>query len=248
MEPQKIVSFGFRCSSAAILKKLNLKTESYPFDWLISDLPVIQNCLTDDFKEFLNVENYQRKYSNTYEMADSTQGFICDEHLMVNMFYQPENEKDVENTYQYKLAMNHHNITETKDHEYYSRCVDRMRDFINSDNKKFYLHICRLITLERYEREQEDILNKLTQFDDFVVSHVKGSLKGLIFILVKNTNDEKTLDEEWKIIHHSKTTKTKIFVIYTNNRFIDAGEEFMGNCKDETEIIKTIINTNYWNL
>ena len=35
------VSFGYRCSCAGILKDLGLKHESYPFDWLISNLSVI---------------------------------------------------------------------------------------------------------------------------------------------------------------------------------------------------------------
>ena len=239
MDPPTIFSFGFRCSSAAILKKLGLKTESYPFDWLVSDLSVIQKCFSDNFKEFLNIENYQRKYSNTYEMADSNQGFICDEHLMVNMFYQPENEQNVENTYQYKLAMNHHNIKETKDHEYYTRCVDRMRDIFNKDSNKIYLHICRLITLERYEREHEDLLIQLKNFDEFIGYHVKGSLKGLIFILVKNKNNDNPSIRE--LLYESEKTKTKIFIVFTNPHFIDAGEDFMGNCYEEIDFIKNKI-------
>ena len=67
-------SFGYRCSSAGILKSMQLKYESFPFDWLISRLDVIKHCLQDDFREFLNQSNYVRKYSKTYEMIDSDQG------------------------------------------------------------------------------------------------------------------------------------------------------------------------------
>jgi hypothetical protein len=232
-------SFGFRCSSAAILKKLGLKHESYPFDWLISDLSVIQKCFSDDFKEFLNVKNYKRKFSNTYEMAESTQGFICDEHLMVNMAYQPEDEQDVENTYQYKLAMNHHNILEKKDHDYYTRCVQRMRDIFQSNTPKIYVHITRLISKERYVREQINLLKQLREFDDFIVPLSKSSLKGLIFILVKNPNEEHHNVRE--LLYESETTKTKIFILFTNSQFIDAGEEFMVNYHNESEFIQNKI-------
>ena len=33
-----VISFGHRCSSATIIQNLNLKTESYPFDWLVSKI------------------------------------------------------------------------------------------------------------------------------------------------------------------------------------------------------------------
>ena len=288
-----IISFGFRCSSAAILKKMGFKNESYPFDWLISDLSTIKHCLKDDFKEFLNLDNYTRKYTKTYEMADSTQGFVCDEHLMVNTFYQPKEIMDVENTYQYKLAMNHHNILEQKDKEYYTRCVQRLRELIISDKSKIYLHICRLITKEKYVKEKTEILNKLIEFDDSINSKVEDkivSIKGIIFILVKNPNEETlsipssssefsveapsltppllqtlsipTSSSEFSVeapsltplclknkitkelLYESIVTKTKIYIIFTNSYFIDAGEEFMGNYSEETEYIKNIIKEN----
>jgi hypothetical protein len=49
------VSLGYRCSSAALLKKLQLKNESYPFDWLVSRLSVIEDSIQSGFKEFLNI-------------------------------------------------------------------------------------------------------------------------------------------------------------------------------------------------
>jgi hypothetical protein len=162
---KKIFSFGFRCSSAAIIKRMGLKLESYPFDWLVSHRSVIRHCMETDFEEFLNIENYQRKYTNTYEMADSRHGFVCDEHLMVNVFYQPLDMLDVENTYKCRLAMNHHNITETKDKEYYTRCVERFRELVASDYEKVYLHICPVITLQMYEEKKAEIVEEIIEFD-----------------------------------------------------------------------------------
>jgi hypothetical protein len=61
--PKKtLFSLGFRCSSASLIKSLGLKNESYPFDWLVSRLSVIQHCIESDFVEFLNLDNYKRQW------------------------------------------------------------------------------------------------------------------------------------------------------------------------------------------
>ena len=259
---KKIFSLGFRCSSAAILKRMGLKHESFPFDWLISRLSVIRHCMETDFSEFLNLSNYQRKYSNTYEMADSRNGFICDEHLMVNLYYQPEDQSDPENTYKWYLAMNHHNILEQKDTEYYERCVQRYRELMTFDEPKIYLHICPLITMEKYNDTKENIFHELTSFDQFMYEFTNGTSRGLFFIMVRDdagqgsknptTNSVGDLrspeefgehENKCSLFFTSLKTNTKIYIIYTNNQFIDAGESFMGNCHEEREYIEQVIRT-----
>lgn len=51
-EKKKIafVSLGMNCAPATQLRKLGLRKEAYPFDWLISEH--IESCLEDDFKFF----------------------------------------------------------------------------------------------------------------------------------------------------------------------------------------------------
>jgi len=238
-EPIKIFSLGFRCSSAAILKRMGLKHESFPFDWLISRLSVIRHCMETDFSEFLNLSNYQRKYSNTYEMADSRNGFICDEHLMVNLYYQPVDQPDPENTYKWYLAMNHHNILEQKDTEYYERCVQRYRELMTFDEPKIFLHICPLITMEKYNDTKENIFHELTGFDNFIYNFTNGTSRGLFFIMVRDDTGEQ--ENKCSLFFTSLKTNTKIYIIYTNGQFIDAGESFMGNCHEEREYIEQVI-------
>ena len=69
MDTIKIISFGYRCSSAGFLKKLGLKNESYPFDWLISRLFVIKHCVESNFTVFLNLEKFEKKQCNTSSMG-----------------------------------------------------------------------------------------------------------------------------------------------------------------------------------
>ena len=87
----QLFPLGYRCSSAGILKQLQLKTESYPFDWLVSRLPVIQHCLETNFQYFIeDISNNYAQYKTItqhYEF-DGTTTFICDEtwlpiHIML---------------------------------------------------------------------------------------------------------------------------------------------------------------------
>ena len=59
-------SLGHDCTSATLFQKKNLKFESYPFDWLISSIPDIIDCLETDFKHFLyrNGSGNRHKYYN----------------------------------------------------------------------------------------------------------------------------------------------------------------------------------------
>jgi hypothetical protein len=235
---KKIFSFGFRCSSAAILKRMGLKQESYPFDWLVSHLSVIKHCIENNFEEFLNINNYKRKYTNTYEMADSRNGFICDEHLMVNVFYQPQDMLDVENTYKCRLAMNHHNITEPEDTSYYNRCVSRFRELVISDEQKIYLHIRPVIRLEMYQENKKEIIRELVEFDNYVHTTMNQKCQGLIFIIVRDDNPDYQFRTETL---YSSFNGTTIYLIYANSGFIDAGEMFMGNYYEEKLFIESKI-------
>lgn len=235
------ISFGFRCSSAGILKHLRLKYESHPFDWLISRLPVIMDCIDNQFVEFLKKENYVERHTNTYEMSDSTNGFICDEYIQMNTYYQPKNKWDENNTYQYWLAMNHRQLTKTEDYNYYARCVDRFRENVmESTDSKIYIHITPLITLETYTNTRNNIFNECELFDDFIFNHIKGKISGLIFIMVRTENDSCYTE----FLHTCSQSDTKIYVIYTNRDFKDAGETFMGNYFYEQQFIEnTILNS-----
>ena len=257
------VSLGYRCSSAALLKKLQLKYESYPFDWLISRLSVIEHCIKTDFKEFLNINNYERRYSNTYKRMDSEEGFICDEHLMVNTYYQPEDNPQPNNTYQYKLAMNHHNILLKGDYEYYERCSQRFRNLWGAKNSLIFVNIQPVIPFVEFEKNKENILSSIQNFDNFLYNTYCGEcapsmdsptipcITGLYFIMVQDA-PESLSDVESSHIQHShqiiqyecmKNTNSRIHILFVNRDFVDAGEIFMGNCHNEREYIENILTS-----
>lgn len=238
MDNIKIISFGYRCSSAGFLKKLGLKNESYPFDWLISRLFVIKHCIETNFTEFLNLENYEKKQCKTYEMADINNIFICHEDLIVNNYYQPLNIPNPEVAYKWYLAMNHHNILE-KDREYYNRCIHRFQELMKTENKKVFLHICPLILLDKYNEIKDEIIKELNIFDEFIYINSNGIIRGIIFIMVRDDNNIYKIKGE--LLFFSELTKTQIYIVYANKNFIDAGEIFMGNNIEEEIFIEEII-------
>lgn len=143
-----IVSLGYRCSSAGILKSLGLKQASYPFDWLVSRLPIIEHCIATGFVEFMNPQNYSHKSSttNNYTTLDPDSAkWVCDESICVSGYYEtafdPININfylarpltPAKDAYAYRLMMNHHDITRPQDYDYYSRCVERWNRIFRSD-------------------------------------------------------------------------------------------------------------------
>jgi len=244
----KYISFGFRCSVASILKELNLKNESFPFDWIVSRLHVIKHCIETNFIEFLNVKNYEKIHTNTYRMKDCDDTFICDEHITANMYYQPEYLKNESNTYQYHLAINHHNIFDEKDYSYYLRTIERFNAALNDSTEEIkYIHICPLIFENTFSYERT--IKEIVDFDNFIFSKNK-STQGLFVILLSNYREVNEYENkksqtvsllEYMILSDRSEKYPIIHIIYANRDFMDAGSIFMGNCEKETEEIKNIV-------
>ena len=167
---------------------------------------------------------------------------------MVNTYYQPQELLDVDNTYQCCLAMNHHNICESKDTEYYTRCVQRFRTLLEEPQHKIiYIHICPLIRVETYRDTMENLHQEILDFDIFLYERTERKTVGIFFIMIRDDDGIYTEDPEnsrGKLIFHSEFTGSKVYIVYTNRNFIDAGETFMGNCHEEKTFIENMIKIN----
>lgn len=53
---QHYISLGYFCSIASDLESLGLRSESSPFDWLISDFEGVIAAIRDNFDKFLNID------------------------------------------------------------------------------------------------------------------------------------------------------------------------------------------------
>lgn len=212
----KVISFGHRCTSAGFIKLLNLKTESYPFDWLVSKLDVIKDCIETDFVHFLNPDNYITKNIECFNITNNTKKHICHEVAHINTYY----ETDVENiqTGKFKLAINHHDII--SDRDYYQRCITRLYELLKMDIRKYYIHFHPLVGTQEYDQNKECILNEFEQFNQFIRDKTKN-IFGLYFILINDNTG--TISIKLK-----EDLNYAVFIIYCNDNFLDGGETFMG--------------------
>jgi hypothetical protein len=225
----KVISFGHRCSSASFIQKLGLKTESYPFDWLVSKLDVIKDCIETKFVHFLNVNNYITKNTETVNIIDNTKTHIHNEVALVNTYY----EKDLQNiqTYNYKLAFNHQNII--NDYEYYLRCINRLYELFKSDIQKYYLYFHPIMGINDFKNNKENILNEFHNFNQYIIKKTKN-IFGIYFILIRH-------NENIKSIKLKETQNYNVFVLYCNDNFLDFGGPFFGNHNIEQEEVLSIL-------
>lgn len=83
-----IVPIGRFCGIVIQLNRLGLRTIAYPFDWMVSSLPLICDLIETDFKDFFDVvPKYDKNAKNsTYYMyrkyLDKHQGLGFPHHDM----------------------------------------------------------------------------------------------------------------------------------------------------------------------
>lgn len=249
-------SLGYRCSSAGILKYLNIKQESYPFDWLISRLPIIKDCIETDFQHFLKKENYKQNETQTihYNKKDELKKIlICNESIIYNTYYQKKFNNDEFyipaplklplDTYAHSLALNHRNILNDDDYDYFKRCIERFHIMIQNPCPKKYLHIHPVISIEEYEKNKGNIIQQFIDFHHFISSiQITSLMKGLFIIIVRTHYDNPITNYLSNILEKINTEQENlhIYILYTHSEFIDAGEIFMQN-NNELET-STLIN------
>jgi hypothetical protein len=244
----QLFTLGYRCSSAGILKLLGYKKESYPFDWMISRLPIIKDCIETNFEHFLNKENYKEETTQTIHYGETNNVLICNEHIVYNTYYQEKFTKEQVNipsylnvpndTYAHYLALNHRNILKDEDREYFQRCIKRFQILIHDNpHPKMYIYIHPVITIDEYEKNKESLIKQFLDFQNFMASLNKDiSMRGLFIIMVRTlfeqpiTNHIENITENiYDINDNKKDNKDfcSIYLVYTHKNFMDAGEIFM---------------------
>ena len=256
-----IFSLGYRCSSSGFLKALGVKTESYPFDWMVSRLPIIEHCIQTDFKELLDHNNYNCKNSATYHYSSidiSSQQWICDESICVNEYYQTNVPKSILNielylprpispnrdAYGYNLMMNHRNIKNNKeDQEYFARCVKRWNRIyadssLNLKTMSLYIHPA--IFYEDFLLIKTKLIEDIRRFHREIFAHKTHD--GIYIIPVKTPFEYPTNHCAKYVLEEqpddSSVNGCRVCILWANRDFIDAGEIFMGNCYVEIYVIK----------
>ena len=108
-------SLGPQCHSSAILKRLDIKKESYPFDWIFSNIKNLEHAIKDDFKIFLDAQYYTNQ-----DTLSKTQ---CHSYYFENG----------------ASMFNHHNPINKKDYDYLVRCVNRFNTLLTEKEHKLFI-------------------------------------------------------------------------------------------------------------
>lgn len=165
---KEIVSLGNWCLTGMILKDANLKHCSYPFDWMCSHIKNIIHTIEDDFKEFLNKNNYSLNKKNR---TRNNFYFNTTRKLFGKKI------KDVDHQ--------HHNLC-GKDYDYITRCVDRFKN-LNKYEEVTFVMIQPLYLIKKIEHEDEnDLCEKLYEI---LTSKFKNKVKLLVFNIKKYNNN-----------------------------------------------------------
>jgi hypothetical protein len=260
-----LVSLGYRCSTAGIIKRLHRKTESYPFDWMISRLSVIRDCIQTQFRYFIDSTQYAQKRTHTthyHEGSKPTPRLICNESVHENTYYQTHEgiretasaripqplsiEKG--DTYASIMAFNHRDIREDNTQEYYKRCIDRFYAILDpaatTRERIIGLYIHQTITEQEYAEQHQPLCD---EFRDFYQSTLPEHWSAVFFIMVRTDHPYPITAYKPNVIECvytesiTPTRYMRVYVVYTNRDFIDAGEIFMQNAYIETDTMCELI-------
>ena len=126
----EIVSVGDHCLTASVLKNLGLKKKSYPFDWIFSDIRMVNHCIQDNFLTFLDRSQHMKISEDEKLSPDAN---FCD-----HIYYKTH--------YGVLFTFNHYDISDDKIYRYYERCVERFVNLLHSDKKVIFLCISQRIS------------------------------------------------------------------------------------------------------
>ncbi len=125
----EVVSVGDHCLTASVLKNLGLKKHSYPFDWIFSDIRMVNHCIQDGFSTFLD-------RSEHIKIADSEK-LSPDANFCDHRYYKEH--------FGILFAFNHYDISVNNVYKYYQRCVDRFVNLLRSDREVIFICISQRI-------------------------------------------------------------------------------------------------------
>jgi len=113
-----ICSLGNNCHTATLLKRNKWKKESYPFDWIFSNINLVKHCIDDKFDKFLDQQYYPDKDPKSWQQN--------------HVYYFPFSEDKM---------FNHKNPMKEDDYLYYQRCVKRFNQFVKKTEFKVFLNM-----------------------------------------------------------------------------------------------------------
>ena len=150
----KIISIGTLCFSSQLIKNNFYKTESYPFDWIVSNIDMCIDCIKNNFEIFLDKKyHYDEKYDNNRKVGHN----IYDKYVNTNIF-------------------RHYNII--KSYNYFLRSVNRFLNLYSSNNNILFIHF----TQFNKKNPTNEYLNKIKDLKNILIIKFINSNLYILYI------------------------------------------------------------------
>ena len=106
---RECISIGPLCTGAQTLKDIGARRAAYPFDWIFSDLTLVQHCIEDKFVTFLNRDLIIRMGVGS-----------------THTWYSSDNND--------RPMFNHHDLTQDDVHAAFSRRAERFMEVYSGED------------------------------------------------------------------------------------------------------------------
>lgn len=178
------LTLGSDCSPAAALRDLNLRKFALPFDWVVSNINILETCLNDKFSHFHKQLHYN---SNKTRMIDYY-GFQFPHDYPLNDMVGIEDEKIgegiIEETPGKTITDNWHSYHETVLNKY-ERRIERFNTILYDSLPIIVL--CRYTTSDALKLQK--ILLQYHNIDNIYI--VNSSIEMFASDKIKNIHTEK---------------------------------------------------------
>lgn len=178
------ISFGENCLIDILLERYGLKTESFPFGAVRTNLEYNVEIIKEDFKNFLNIDNLSLEEISPKRFAPK------------NYYYNNSNKHDIFCKSSVSgLEFAHHNIlTCEKDRQSYERKVQRFKDILLVEKNIIFWYHYRWSPKNNLEVLQEIFNNFLNSLNE----QYQANFKALIISQSLEVTPDKIFDFEQK--------------------------------------------------
>lgn len=147
-----VISVGTHCYTSWLLERMGVRKYALPLDYIFSDLEMTSECISDNFKAFLD--------SSQYEIID-TEG-RCGHKIYSDKYKLP-------------IIFNHHNVTQTVYYNHFARAVARFQKILSSEGQKLFLCVSSTDrTNDDKIRILSDVISEKCEDSELVVVMVFG--------------------------------------------------------------------------
>lgn len=108
-----VISIGEYCIVAKLLEKLKIKKESFPFDWIFSNLKFVSECINNNFEPLLEIVK-NKKTDSDKEYSD--------------YFFK-------------KIGIPHHDVKKEETYQYFVKRKENFNTALSSSKKVYLIHI-----------------------------------------------------------------------------------------------------------